>query len=92
MSKFFVGQRVRCVKTLGGGCLGLEGVVLEVNASGRSRLGLTYDGNGLLVEHAGVGVVLGPPYCWEPITPSGAQPSEFRTLHDLLESLEGIAA
>jgi hypothetical protein len=27
-----------------------------------------------------------------PILPSGAQPSEFTTLHDLLTSLEGVAA
>lgn len=26
----------------------------------------------------------------EPILPSGAQPSEFTTLHDLLNSLEGV--
>lgn len=32
------------------------------------------------------------PALWEPITPSGAQPSEFTTLHDLLTSLEGVAA
>lgn len=83
---------MRCVKTLGGRCLGLEGRVTGLNASGWTELGHVYDGDGMLVFHKGVGEVLGPPYCWEPIQPEGSQPSDFKTLHDLLTSLEGVAA
>jgi hypothetical protein len=91
MAKFFVGQRVRCIASESGRFQGSEGVVINVNYSGGRRDGRFIE-NGLRVDHGAELPVLAEPWRWEPITPDGAQPSEFTTLQDLLESLEGVAA
>lgn len=94
MATFFVGQRVRCVKTLGGGCLGREGRVLEVDASGvtKSPARMVFYGNGLLVDHGYP--TLGPPECWEPILPDGhrACDEDFKRDLDRLLEREGVQA
>lgn len=104
MAKFFVGQRVKVARLPGanerveGKCLpgkmeiGDEGTVLGTDS--RPNAGFVF------ADHPRVSVYadklgahgMAPESIWEPILPEGAAPSEFTTLHDLLSSLEGVAA
>ena len=87
MSKFFVGQRVRVVfADAMPETLGAEAVVT-------TTLFRAYDGemvHGISIN--GRDTYCARPSSLSPITPEGAQPSEYTTLHDLLTSLEGVAA
>jgi hypothetical protein len=89
---FFIGQRVRVVGTEWNG-IGPKPTGKEGRITGRGFTSLTSGRRYDWELHV-------PGYAWfcadtgelEPILPSGAHPSEFTTLHDLLNSLEGVAA
>jgi hypothetical protein len=100
MSKFAIGQRVRLVRPIKVfSRAGMTGRIRELYPEAPSRSGPSINCNvdwddgsrdGLLLDgFNGFGCHTDQ---LEPITPKGAQPSEFTTLHDLLNSLEGVAA
>jgi hypothetical protein len=106
MTTFYVGQRVRLarrpdpselldgsVKTMPGRVLvGDQGTVMGTDSNPNAgfipgpfpRLSVRVDKLGAYG--------MSPASVWEPIVPKGAQPSEFTTLHELLDSLELVAA
>jgi hypothetical protein len=98
MSRFFVGQRVRLARPLNPKNKGWEGRVVYVGAvaTGQEIGGFRMKpvrvcNCAVLWDQSG----FTHPQCTdqlEPIQPEGSQPSEFTTLHDLLTSLEGVAA
>lgn len=96
MSKFFVGQRVKKVR--GRDAIGMTGTVSEIGGFGEYSVRVRMDGDAVGTKGGRPALVPAgrPGWCracdLEPIQPDGAQPSEFTTLHDLLDSLEGIAA
>jgi hypothetical protein len=106
MAKFFVGQRVRLVRPLSPSNQGATGRIIHLGSwrYGDSLPdGYIYTGvfsdcvvcfDQLLKDASGVVAREFPTMTdrLEPITPEGSAPSEFTTLHDLLESLEGVAA
>lgn len=100
MSNFFVGQRVKMARPMRLlSRRGATGRIRELYPDKPSNEGPPINCNvdwddglrdGLLIHgFSGLGCHTEQ---LEPITPDGHQPSEFTTLHDLLESLEGVAA
>lgn len=92
MNRFFVGQRVRHVRTVSGRVpVGAEGVIREIGTvitwAGPADCRVLWRG----YEHLFASTATGFDQI-EPILPEGAAPSEFTTLHDLLSSLEGVVA
>lgn len=100
MVSFFIGQRVRVVRTDShlkrkddplGGRIGDEGNV--VGTCSRPNSGFWSDGQDVLsvkldrFEIPGIA----PSYCFEPILPEGAQPSKFR-FTELMDNLGVMVA
>jgi hypothetical protein len=96
--KFSVGQRIKKVR--GDYSIGATAVALRYDElrPGRFNLWIRVDraayatrcGYTREVPAGTEGIT--DPALWEPIIPDGSAPSEFTTLHDLLTSLEGVAA
>lgn len=95
MSRFFIGQRIK--KSRGGINEGATARISDKPLPAIDRLfGLdlvvVIDEDGVSCD--GTHVKAGT-HCttfedeWEPILDPGAQPSEFKSLHELLDSLEG---
>jgi len=92
VSRFFVGQRVKKAR---GFFVGMTGRVAGFGHSRPDDMLVTLDAPA--VNESGQTFVPGEeavvkPDQWEPILPDGAAPSEFITLRDLLNSLEGVHA
>lgn len=88
MAKFFLGQKVRIVKSLVGN-EGREGIVVEVGFSGEVE-GFGFVESAVAVKVGGY-VGWGPYYCYEPILPEGDKPSEF-SFSELMDNLEVVVA
>jgi hypothetical protein len=98
MARFFVGQRVRVVNA----ALATEAIGREAQVTGALRSVYStecghYDGYPCAVDGIGECRSDGRSYCFiadflEPIQPEGHKPSEFTTLRDLMDSLEGVRA
>jgi hypothetical protein len=91
---FFIGQRVRILRS-SQGLAGREARIYEIGPTNSHTYGYLETGHFVEVDGVGRTGVAGirlayPAQDLEPILPSGAQPSEFTTLHDLLTSLEGV--
>jgi hypothetical protein len=96
MAKFFVGQRVRCIRSESGRNQGREGRVIAVSYSGYRNVTATgareFFANGLRVDHGWALPCLGPAECWEPITPPHVAGS-WEVIEQLLPNIrEGVAA
>ena len=97
MARYFVGQRVRliCVEDPHDpladdwGTVGDEGRVV---GGGRYFAHCPEGGYDCICHFPSYGEYCAWNWQLEPILPEGAQPSEFTTLRDLMDSLEGVRA
>ena len=91
MARFFVGQRVKKVR--GEYNVGLTGVITSVDNEDEIDIEVAVDAScvgtceGIPMTFMAGEKVWWPSHLWEPILPEGAQPSEFTTLAELLNSI-----
>lgn len=96
MSRFFVGQRVRVVHVTSydrQDLLGIEGHIIEARKfyCGTVAFGLDVAPITPIIEGGQRYWLAWHPDQLEPILPEGAQPSEFETLAELIDSLQVTA-
>jgi hypothetical protein len=72
MAIFRVGQKVRIVKTLGGGLLGAEATVVALDVRAISKLRGPYVGHRLDIINVYGAVCVAPPDCIEPVVELGS--------------------